>query len=183
MTVLLFRFSGILGGEDLAEVDPMRGRFLHQLQELVARKARIAQDNTLSCETRAHQIQNLALVPSSGPVMRLEDLAITFTYLPSSRVFGYTAAELVPGGADMEVTLDNVEEYADLTTAFCLDKGIARQMESFHAGFCRVFPMDKLRAFSPEEVRVMLCGDQNPQWSRDDLLNYTEPKLGYTRDR
>jgi hypothetical protein len=29
----------------------------------------------------------------------------------------------------------------------------------------------------------MLCGDQNPHWSRDDLLNYTEPKLGYTRDR
>lgn len=175
-------FNGILGSEDLTEVDPMRGRFLHQLQELVARKTRIAQDNTLSCETRAHQIQNLALVPSSGPVMRLEDLAITFTYLPSSRVFGYTAAELVPGGADTEVTLDNVEEYADLTTAFCLEKGIARQMESFHAGFCRVFPMDKLRAFSPEEVRVMLCGDQNPHWSRDDLLNYTEPKLGYTRD-
>lgn len=175
-------FSGILGSEDLAEVDPVRGRFLHQLQELVARKTRIAQDNTLSCETRAHQIQNLALVPSSGPVMRLEDLAITFTYLPSSRVFGYTAADLASGGADMEVTLDNVEEYADLTTAFCLEKGIARQLESFHAGFYRVFPMDKLRAFSPEEVRVMLCGDQNPQWSREDLLNYTEPKLGYTRD-
>ncbi|XP_021929507.1 E3 ubiquitin-protein ligase HECTD1 isoform X4 [Zootermopsis nevadensis] len=175
-------FSGILGSEDLSEVDPVRGRFLHQLQELVARKARIAQDNTLSCEARAHQIQNLALVPSSGPVMRLEDLAITFTYLPSSRVFGYTAADLALGGADTEVTLDNVEEYGDLTTAFCLEKGIARQLESFCAGFGRVFPMDKLRAFSPEEVRVMLCGDQNPQWSRDDLLNYTEPKLGYTRD-
>ncbi|PNF13783.1 hypothetical protein B7P43_G12447 [Cryptotermes secundus] len=175
-------FSGILGSEDLIEVDPVRGRFLHQLQELVARKARIAQDNTLSCETRAHQIQNLALVPSSGPVVRLEDLAITFTYLPSSRVFGYTAADLADGGADMEVTLDNVEEYGDLTMAFCLEKGIARQLESFHAGFYRVFPMDKLRAFSPEEVRVMLCGDQNPQWSREDLLNYTEPKLGYTRD-
>ncbi|XP_069704389.1 E3 ubiquitin-protein ligase HECTD1 isoform X7 [Periplaneta americana] len=175
-------FSGILSSEDLAEVDPVRGRFLHQLQELVARKARIAQDNTLSCEARAHQIQNLALVPSSGPVVRLEDLAITFTYLPSSRVFGYTAADLTSGGTDIEVTLDNVEEYADLTTTFCIEKGIARQLEAFHSGFCRVFPMDKLRAFSPEEVRVMLCGDQNPHWSRDDLLNYTEPKLGYTRD-
>ncbi|XP_067009629.1 E3 ubiquitin-protein ligase HECTD1 isoform X3 [Anabrus simplex] len=175
-------FHSILGSDDLAEVDPVRGRFLHQLQELVARKARIIQDNTLSCEARAHQIQNLALVPSSGPIVRLEDLAITFTYLPSSRIFGFTAAELTPGGADIEVVMDNVEEYADLTTSFCLEKGIARQLEAFYTGFCRVFPMDKLRAFSPEEVRVMLCGDQNPQWTREDLINYTEPKLGYTKD-
>ena len=161
----------------------MHGCFVHQVQDLVGRKARIAQDNTLSCEAHAHQIQNLALGSTSGAIVRLEELALTFTYLPSSRVFGFSATDLTAGGADTEVTLDNVEEYADLTTSFCLEKGIARQLEAFHAGFCKVFPMDKLRAFSPEEVRVMLCGDQNPQWSRDDLLNYTEPKLGYTRDR
>lgn len=56
-------------------------------------------------------------------------------------------------------------------------------MEALRSGFCHVFPLSKLRAFTPSEVRVMLCGDQNPQWSRDDLLNYTEPKLGYTKDR
>jgi len=84
---------------------------------------------------------------------------------------------------DLQVTIDNVEEYAELTESFCLERGIARQMQAFYQGFNQVFPMDKLRAFSPEEVRVMLCGDQNPQWTREDLLNYTEPKLGYTRDR
>ncbi|KAK7791453.1 hypothetical protein R5R35_010932 [Gryllus longicercus] len=177
-------FSGILGGDDLVEVDPVRGKFLHQLHELSLRKARIAQDNTLSVEARAHQIQNLALVPPvDGPIVRLEDLAITFAYLPSSRVFAFTAAELAPGGADIEVTIENVEEYVDLSTNFCLEKGITRQMEAFHSGFCRVFPIDKLKAFSPEEVRIMLCGDQNPHWTREDLLNYTEPKLGYTKDR
>ncbi|KAL0267404.1 UNVERIFIED_CONTAM: hypothetical protein PYX00_009683 [Menopon gallinae] len=175
-------FAGILTNEDLIEVDPVRGRFLRQIQGLVSRKARIAQDNTLSHDARAHQIQNLALVSSSGPVVRLEDLAITFTYLPSSRVFGFSAAELTPGGGDMEVTLDNVEEYSELTTSFCLEKGIARQLEAFHAGFNKVFPMSKLKAFSPDEVRIMLCGDQNPHWTREDVLNYTEPKLGYTRD-
>ena len=97
------RFSGILNCEDLTEVDPVRGRFLRQIQSLIARKSRIAQDNTLSPEARAHQIQNLALVSSSGPVVRLEDLAITFTYLPSSQVFGFSAAELTPGSCDKEV--------------------------------------------------------------------------------
>nr|CAD7263991.1 unnamed protein product [Timema shepardi] len=171
-------FSGILSSDDLCEVDPVRGHFLQQLNDLSSRKARIAQDNTLSYEDRVRQIQNLGL----GQAVRLEDLAITFTYQPSSRAFGFSVAELAPSGSDMEVTLDNLEEYVDLTTSFCLEQGVARQMESFRAGFSRVFPMDKLRAFSPEEVRVMLCGDQNPQWTREDLLNYTEPKLGYTKD-
>nr|CAD7443554.1 unnamed protein product [Timema bartmani] len=172
------RFSGILSSDDLCEVDPVRGHFLQQLNDLSSRKARIAQDNTLSYEDRVRQIQNLGL----GQAVRLEDLAITFTYQPSSRAFGFSVAELAPSGSDMEVTLDNLEEYVDLTTSFCLEQGVARQMESFRAGFSRVFPMDKLRAFSPEEVRVMLCGDQNPHWTREDLLNYTEPKLGYTKD-
>ena len=97
-------FSQILTSEDLAEVDPVRGRFLGQLAELAQRKARIAHDNSLSAEARAHQTQNLALsASSSGPVVRLEDLALTMVYLPSSRVFGYTSAELVPGGSDIEV--------------------------------------------------------------------------------
>ncbi|XP_075224551.1 ubiquitin fusion-degradation 4-like isoform X4 [Lycorma delicatula] len=176
-------FYGILSAEDLSEIDPVRGKFLKELRDLATRKAKIAQDNTLSPETKSHQIQNLSLVScSAGPVVRLEDLAITFSYLPSSKVFAFPATDLIPNGSDIEVSLDNVEEYIEGTTRFCLEKGIARQMEAFRAGFCRVFPLSKLRAFTPTEVRVMLCGDQNPHWTREDLLNYTEPKLGYTRD-
>lgn len=127
-------------------------------------------------------MQNLCLSHSSGPVL-LEDLALTFTYLPSSSVYGFSAVDLVPNGADIEVNIENVEEYAELTTSVCLDKGVARQLEAFHKGFSLVFPVEKMAAFSPEEVRVMLCGDQNPEWTMEDLLNYTEPKLGYTKDR
>ena len=28
----------------------------------------------------------------------------------------------------------------------------------------------------------MMCGDQYPQWTREDILAFTEPKLGYTRE-
>ena len=51
------------------------------------------------------------------------------------------------------------------------------------AGFDQVFPMEKLFLFSPTELQMILCGDQFPQWTRDDIINYTEPKLGYTRER
>ncbi len=47
----------------------------------------------------------------------------------------------------------------------------------------RVFPISKLGSFSPEEVRLMLCGEQTPNWTREDIIAFTEPKLGYTRER
>ena len=81
------------------------------------------------------------------------------------------------------MSLENIEEYIELTTEFCLERGIARQMEAFRNGFSKVFLLEKLRAFNPQEARLMLCGDQNPHWTREDLINYTEPKLGYTRER
>jgi len=46
-----------------------------------------------------------------------------------------------------------------------------------------VFPMEKLHTISPTELATLLCGDQAPAWTREDILNYTEPKLGYTRER
>lgn len=30
---------------------------------------------------------------------------------------------------------------------------------------------------------MILCGNQSPSWTAEDVVNYTEPKLGYTRDR
>ena len=46
-----------------------------------------------------------------------------------------------------------------------------------------MFPMDHLLTFSAYELRLLVCGEQTPQWTRDDILNYTEPKYGYTKDR
>lgn len=91
--------------DDLREIDPMRGRFLLELSELAARKARIMTDNSLSAESKARQIQNLAYISCSaaGQPVPLEDLAITFTYLPSSDVYSFSAADLVPNGSDIEV--------------------------------------------------------------------------------
>lgn len=98
---MFIRFSGILTVEDLYEVDPERARFLRELRELVVRKQRVVQDNTLSPEAKARQIQNLSLVSSDGS--RLEDLMITFTYLPSSKVYGFNSHDLVNNGSDIEV--------------------------------------------------------------------------------
>ena len=51
------------------------------------------------------------------------------------------------------------------------------------AGFDHVFSMEKLQTFSPYELNLLLCGEQVPNWTREDLLNYTEPKYGYNKER
>lgn len=172
-------YDGILDIEDLTIVDPVRGEFLKQTQSLVTRRDRTLSDGPLTEEIR----DSLHVTHASGTSVAIEDLALTMTYSPSSRVFEYEQMELKEGGTNIAVTLDNAHEYTDLTIKYCLERGIARQLEAFKAGFSKVFLMEKLHAFSPEEIRAMLCGEQNPQWTREDLLNYTEPKLGYTRER
>ncbi|XP_034174379.1 ubiquitin fusion-degradation 4-like isoform X7 [Osmia lignaria lignaria] len=171
-------YSGLLDIEDLVFVDPVRGEFLKEIQASVAKRDRSLSDshNTTDEET------SLNITHPSGMSVPIEDLALTMTYSPSSKVFGYEHVELIEGCAETSVTVQNAKEYAEMTINYCLDRGVSRQLESFKAGFSKVFPMEKLHAFSPEEVRAMLCGEQNPQWTREDLLNYTEPKLGYTRE-
>ncbi|XP_045592410.2 E3 ubiquitin-protein ligase HECTD1 isoform X16 [Procambarus clarkii] len=181
-------FSGLLTLEDVCEVDPERGTFMQQLKSLVSIKQQILSDTILSEDDKRLQLHNLALPTTPDtqgaepPAVRLEDLCLTMQYAAPSRHLGYTAIELRTGGADQEVTLANVEDYIDLTLNWALEVGIRRQLEAFRVGFCQVFPLKKLGAFSPDELRLMLCGDQAPMWTREDILAYTEPKLGYTRD-
>ncbi|XP_033347541.1 E3 ubiquitin-protein ligase HECTD1 isoform X5 [Bombus vosnesenskii] len=171
-------YAGLLDIEDLVLVDPVRGEFLKEVQTAIAKRDRTLSDGRNSTDEET----TLNITHSSGMSVPIEDLSLTMTYSPSSKIFAYNQVELIEGGAEISVTMENAREYAETTINFCLDGGISRQLESFKSGFSKVFPMEKLHAFSPEEVRAMLCGEQNPQWTREDLLNYTEPKLGYTRE-
>lgn len=175
-------YDGILTQSNLEEIDPIRAQFLLELQELVRRKQTIEQDDSIDEDEKEQQIKDLKLETPSGEVS-IEDLSLTFTYLPSSSVYEYTSVDLIENGSNIDVTIDNLEEYCDLTLKFCLERGIAKQLDAFHHGFSQVFPVNKLAAFTPDEARMMICGEQTINWTRDDLLNYTEPKLGYTRER
>ena len=42
--------------------------------------------------------------------------------------------------------------------------------------------MDSLKCFEPNELQLLLSGDQTPAWNLEDIMNHTEPKLGYTKE-
>ncbi|KAK7477746.1 hypothetical protein BaRGS_00031034 [Batillaria attramentaria] len=177
-------YSGILTEDDFEVVNPHRAVFLRQLRELSARKQRILRDRSLSEDQKNIQLEQLALPnphdPSSS--IQLEELGLAFQFNPSSRVYGFTGYDLKPDGENEVVTLDSIEEYIELVMDFCFNSGIRRQMDAFRNGFNMVFNLEKLHMFSPMELGSILCGDQAPCWTREDILNYTEPKLGYTRE-
>lgn len=175
-------YEDILTQTNLEEIDPIRAKFLQDLQEIVRQKTAIEQDETLDAADKEQQINDLKFKTSADEVS-IDDLSLTFTYLPSSSVYGYSAIDLIKNGSNVDVTIDNLEEYCDLTLNYCLEKGIAKQLDAFYRGFSQVFPVNKLAAFTPDEARMMICGEQSINWTREDLFNYTEPKLGYTKER
>lgn len=125
-------FYGALDLSDLKLVNPHQATFLQQLQELSMAKQKILSNNCLSMEDRMNHLRNLSLpIDAAQSPVFLDDLGITFQYLPTSKVYAFNSVELKPFGADVELNVDNVEEYIDLMLDFCLHTGIRKQMEAF----------------------------------------------------
>ncbi|CAK6980079.1 E3 ubiquitin-protein ligase HECTD1 isoform X3 [Scomber scombrus] len=177
-------YHGILTWDDFHLVNPHRASFLKEVKELAVKRRQILASKSLSEDEKNTRLQDLMLRNplGSGPPLSIEDLGLNFQFCPSSKVHGFSAVDLKPNGDDEMVTMENAEEYVELMFDFCMHTGIQKQMEAFREGFNRVFPMEKLSSFSHKEVQMILCGNQSPSWTADDIINYTEPKLGYTRD-
>ncbi|XP_076816720.1 E3 ubiquitin-protein ligase HECTD1-like isoform X3 [Clavelina lepadiformis] len=174
-------FCNALTLSDLEHIDPARYKVLSKLQDLCDEKDRIEADETLTSNEKLEEISELTL-NYDDVKCSVSDLGLTFQFAPSSSIYGYSSYALVEGGDDVDVTIDNARQYIDLTLDFCFHSGIRKQMEAFKEGFSRVFPMKNLLPFNPQELKSMLCGDQHPRWTRDDILAYTEPKLGFSKD-
>ncbi|KAF9148664.1 Ubiquitin fusion degradation protein 4, partial [Mortierella sp. AD010] len=68
------------------------------------------------------------------------------------------------GGANIPVTIYNVEEYINLTLDFTVGQGIRAQVSSFREGFNSVFSIQNLAGFRSGEL-VGLFGSGEEDWS------------------
>ena len=108
---------------------------------IVRKKRKLEEDPKLSPSEKQLKLKNLTM--DGCPV---EDLGLDFT-LP-----GYPNIELMKGGKDMTVTLDNLAQYVKLVSHWLLIEGVSGQMESVREGFESVFPLTSLQMFYPEEL-------------------------------
>ncbi|VDN02850.1 unnamed protein product [Thelazia callipaeda] len=173
--------NGVLDLSDLENISPNQGYILKKLAEYVERRKSLSNYDGQNIHI-PHQKDKQSMLCISGVECSIEDLSLTFCINPSSTVFNYKEMELIENGANIDVNADNVEQYIAAYTDFYLNSGIVNQIKAFREGFDLVFPLRNLRMFTPKELQSLLCGEQCPQWTREDIINFTEPKLGYTKD-
>ena len=109
-------------------------------------------------ETSQHTSATKKPTTTKNIATEIENLSLDFT-LP-----GYAGIELVPDGANVAVTIDNVDSYVDKVLDMVLGSGVRRQIDAFRAGFSQVFSYTALKAFTPSEL-VMLFGQVEEDWS------------------
>lgn len=105
----------------------------------------------------------------------LDDLSLTFT-LP-----GYPDYELIPNGDEIFINHENVENYVNKVLEATLYSGIVHQTKAFMEGFSKVFPINSLIIFSPQEL-VELLGSAEEDWSLSTIVNSVHANHGYTKE-
>lgn len=163
--------------ENLQEIDPIRHRFLEKMLEAAEGYDKIMRDESLDENEKQKRVSELNIDGAA-----FEELSLTMTHIAPNVDPAVAVQPLCDGGEHIEVGAHNARLYAEWSARWMVSAGVRRQVAWFKRGFARVFPPRRLRAFSPSELRLLLCGERGPVWTREHLLQYTEPKLGYTRD-
>ncbi|CAJ1358780.1 unnamed protein product [Effrenium voratum] len=91
---------------------------------------------------------------------------------------GLSGASLCPGGENVPVTLDNLEEFLEQAATFWFDTGVRAQVDAFRAGLNEILPVECLAAFRPSELRQMFCGEDRVEWDEKALLKHLRPSGG-----
>ena len=87
-------------------------------------------------------------------------LCLTMTTMVS--VFGeMQEVELVPGGANIDVTNDNRDEYLRLLMKHIMLNRVSEQTHEFLAGIYEVVPVQILSVFDFNELELLMCGLPN----------------------
>jgi E3 ubiquitin-protein ligase NEDD4 len=80
--------------------------------------------------------------------------------------------ELMPGGADIEVTEENKKEYVDLLCEWRCSRRIADQIKAITTGFYEVIPRDLISVFDERELELLIGGIADvdvDDWQRNTL--------------
>jgi len=90
---------------------------------------------------------------------------------------------LLPGGENMQVTIDNVQEYVHRMYEFLLKDGVKVQVDA-RKGITEVSEplLQKLNMFKPVEIRHLICGDEKIEWTEEELFESITAEHGYRRD-
>ena len=106
---------------------------------------------------------------------KLSSLDIYFTF-PGSDL------ELKEGGANILLSMQNIEEYINLIYDFIFYKGISRVCSAFRDGFCLITGVYNLKCFTSLELEEFICSSREVKWDENILYENLKPEHGYTKN-
>jgi len=102
----------------------------------------------------------------------VEYVGVDFTVTEESLMQGNKLIELKPGGADIDLTGDNRDEFVDLRMRHALFNTTEGQMTELVLGFFDVIPEPLLTVFDFQELELLMCGLST--FDMDDWMDNTQ---------
>ena len=143
---------------DLKDVMPSLVKFVDGLLKVMNEASRIKNDMSLAPEEQQDAISNLKCDGCA-----FEDLCINFT------VPGFPDIEMVEGGSELYLTVDNVEEYLQLLVWWLLYKGPQEKLECIRAGYTSILDEEYFVSLLPVDMDNMLYGMRAEPWTIEEL--------------
>ncbi|KAI8973176.1 hypothetical protein BDF20DRAFT_630803 [Mycotypha africana] len=160
--------------ELLMDIDPQLAKSIRSLRAYADRKREIYDDVIkTSIEEKLSSIKNIEI---NGA--KIDDMCLDFTLV------GDATFELKPGGADIPVTIYNVEEYIELLLDAIAGSGISEQVKAFIEGFNGLFPIEDLKLLTSAELVSLFGGNgqDNVDWSFSTLSDTIRADHGFTKE-
>ena len=94
-----------------------------------------------------------------------------------------TGMPLIENGNDILVDETNYKQYISKMHNFLCCDGVKKQVEAFKEGLNAVDKniLNKLKIFSPEEIRHLICGSEVIDWTEDEIFECINAEHGYQR--
>ena len=161
---------------EVADVMPSLTKMIKQLLKIKEDKEAISRICFISDDYKKTVIENMAFDEGCS----FSDLCVNFM-VPG------TNNELKEGGEDIMLTASNLEEYLDCLGRVVVEEGPSLAIQSFREGFNEVLPIEEMTVFTPDELRLIFCGEDE-EWTVEylescclftDGYNVSSPQTGF----
>lgn len=149
--LIYFRFLGRVIGRALFDRQLIKGHMVQSIYKHILGWPVTFEDIKAQDEEYYHSLQKLTKMDDVS-VMYL-DFTVTEESMGARREI-----ELKEGGAMMEVTNDNLEQYLELSLRYRLLERTKPQLQELLLGFFDVIPEPPLTVFDANELELTLCG-------------------------
>ncbi|XP_038060442.1 probable E3 ubiquitin-protein ligase HERC4 [Patiria miniata] len=157
----MFRLVGIIVGLAIYNLTIISLPFpLALYRKLLNRPTKSLEDFKQLDPLFATNLQNLLDIEEAEA---LHDLCLTFE-ITMENYGEMETDELKPGGAELEVTMENRQEYVDSYVDYVLNTSVEQQYSFFSQGFLHVCGGRVFNLFHPQELMDMVIGDEHYDW-------------------